>query len=116
MPGSELIKSNRQRPVGPDADTPRPVADSSKTDADTPPADTPSSATNQAVKQDVAKTREKQCKDARDAYQKAIQARRIFKTGKDGQREYISDADADAYRAQVRSDMDALCGASTASK
>ena len=111
VPGSELIKSNRQRPPGADSDNLRPAADSSKSESDSPPPppEQPSAETNQAVKQDVAKTREKQCKDARDAYQKAIEARRIFKTGKNGEREYISDAEADAYRAQVRSDMDTLC-------
>ncbi len=109
MPGSELIKSNRLRPQGPDSDSQKPAADSGKSESDSPPPEQPSAATNQVVKQDVAKTREKQCKDARDAYEKAIQARRIFKTGKNGEREYISDAEADTYRAQVRSDMDTLC-------
>ena len=33
----------------------------------------------QAVKEDVAKVREQQCKEAKDAYDKAIHARRIYK-------------------------------------
>lgn len=41
------------------------------------------------VKQDMAKTKEQQCKEATDKYEKAIRARRIFKEGKDGAREYV---------------------------
>ena len=108
VPGSELIKSNKTtRPTPSDSET-RP-ADSSKGNSDAPPPDQPSAETTQAVRQDVAKTRQKQCKDATEAYQKAVQARRIFKTAKDGEREYLSDAEADAYRVQAHSDMDQFC-------
>jgi hypothetical protein len=73
----------------------------------------------QAVKQDVAKAREQQCKDAKERYGKAIQARRIYKakqgdTPKDddrpADREYMSDQEADAYRAQVRQEVQDYCG------
>ena len=64
----------------------------------------------QAVQQDVAKVREEQCKKATERYEKSIQARRIFKESKDGVKEYISDAEADAYRVQTRTDMQAACG------
>ena len=111
VPGSELIKASRNRP-GDETDTPRPAPASEPGRTETAPSDAPSAAAIQAVKQDVAKTRDQQCKDAKDAYQKAIQARRIIKsTGADGSREYLSDAEADAYRIRVKTDMDSFCGA-----
>jgi hypothetical protein len=63
-----------------------------------------------AVQQDVAKTREVQCKAAKDRYMKSIQSRRVFKVNKDGAREYLSDEAADAYREQSRKDVVDLCG------
>lgn len=110
VPGSELIRSSgRQRPPvdnSSTSDTPPPASSS---DAQ-PPEPEASAATVQAVKQDVAKVREQQCKQAKEAYDKAIHARRISKDGKDGQKEYLSDAEADAYRVRVRGDMDHFCG------
>jgi len=65
-----------------------------------------------AVQQDVAKKQDEQCTKAKELYDKAISARRIYKTGKDGEKEFMSDADADQYRVKARADMDALCGTS----
>jgi hypothetical protein len=109
VPGSELIKSSSKQQV------PTPSADSrSASDSDSLPADAPpTSEATQAVKDDLAKVRSQQCKEAKDAYEKAIVARRIVKSDKDGQKEYLSDADADAYRVKVRTEMDAVCGTST---
>ncbi len=111
VPGSELIKSSSKMHSGPSADSgvPRPPS----SDSDSPPAEAPSSEATQAVKDDLAKVRSQQCKDAKDAYEKAIVARRIVKSDKDGQKEYLSDADADAYRVKVRTEMDAVCGSAT---
>ena len=63
-----------------------------------------------AVQQDLAKTREVQCKAARDRYMKAIQSRRIVKQNKDGEREVLSDEAADAFREQARKDVQDHCG------
>ena len=41
----------------------------------------------------------------RDRYTQAIQSRRVYKEGKDGEREYLSDAEADAYRQNARKDV-----------
>jgi Domain of unknown function (DUF4124) len=67
-------------------------------------------ANSRAVQQDVAKTRDAQCKAAKDRYMKAIQSRRVFKENKDGEREYLSDDAADAYREQARKDVQDRCG------
>ena len=112
VPGSELIKSSgRQRPpvdTSVTSDTPPPASSSNTL----PPEPEASAATVQAVKQDLAKVREQQCKDAKDAYDKAIRARRITKDTKDGQKQYLSDSEADAYRARIRDDMEHFCNPS----
>jgi hypothetical protein len=63
-----------------------------------------------AVQQDVAKARDTQCTWAKDRYMKAIASRRVYKEGKDGERQYMSDTDADAYREQARKDVQQACG------
>jgi hypothetical protein len=65
-----------------------------------------------AVQQDVAKKQEEQCTQAKNHYNDAISSRRIYKTGPDGDRQFMSDAEADEYRVKVRSDMDEACGKS----
>jgi hypothetical protein len=113
VPGSELIKSSgRQRPPSP-SDNSGPTSDTPPSSNAQPAEPEASTATVQAVKDDVAKIRAEQCKEARDAYDKAIHARRITRDGKDGQKEYLTDAEADAYRIRVRGDMDRFCGTST---
>jgi Domain of unknown function (DUF4124) len=120
VPGSEVIKSTKPHPTSSTA-----TADTShRTATAYTPSSSSSSSTSddqnaKAVKQDVAKVREQQCKDAKERYEKAIQARRIYKakqsdTPKDddrpADREYMSDQEADAYRVQVRKDVQDYCG------
>jgi hypothetical protein len=112
VPGSELIKSSGKQQRPSDANVPR-TSTAASSDSDAPPPEGITSETAQSVKQDVAKAREQQCKLAKDAYDKAIHARHIFKSAKEGDREYMSDADADAYRLKIRAQMDDLCGTSS---
>ena len=113
VPGSQLISSSR-----PHAST---LSDSSSSSSD--PSKAVNSANQQtddkaaakknaeAAKADVAKMRQQQCKEAKDRYQKAIEARRIYNTqGSDGERSYMSDDEADKYRAQARADVTTFCG------
>ncbi len=116
VPGSELIKSSTKQQRSSDPSAPRTTTTSVSSDSGSSPADAPSSATAQAVKEDVAKARDQQCKQAKDAYDKAIHARRIFKSDKQGEKEYMSDADADAYRLKVRTQMDEICGTASQSQ
>ena len=67
----------------------------------------------QVVKKDVSAARATQCKDAQEKYQKAIEARRVYRAGKDGEREYLSDTEADQLRLNARVDMDTACGKSS---
>lgn len=115
VPGAELIKSSRPRPATPDSAAPATDAQNKN------PSVTPNAGPNQkrqekaaedAVKQDVAKTKETQCKQAKDRYQKAIEARRIFKPAKDGNTDpvFMSDSEIDAYRLQAHNDVTVACG------
>jgi Domain of unknown function (DUF4124) len=118
VPGSEVIKSSRPHPASTSSDAPHPQkvvsAPSSATSQSTQAAE-------KAVKQDMAKVREQQCKDAKERYDKAIVARRIYKsvegdkskdTDRPDDRQYLSDEEADAYRVKVRQDVQDLCGKS----
>jgi Domain of unknown function (DUF4124) len=79
--------------------------------ASTPPADpAKQQAAQQAVQKDVAQTRADQCKQATTDYNQSVDARRIYKTGANGEREYLSDADADQQRLNLRLAMESLCG------
>ena len=111
VPGSELVKVDKSK-QNPEANAARQTVEQGKlATSNASIADQQAAAVNaQAVQQDVAKVREEQCKKATERYEKSIQARRIFKENKDGVKEYISDAEADAYRVQTRTDMQAACG------
>jgi hypothetical protein len=118
VPGSEVIKSSSAKP--------RSGSDTSHTSYTAPKVNAPATQDNaaKAVKEDVAKVREQQCKEAKDRYDKAIQARRIYKPGpasdksKDADRpddrQYLSEQEADAYRVKARQDVQDFCGASAA--
>jgi hypothetical protein len=118
VPGSEVIKSSHPHPASTTSDSPRPASPTQKTASD-PAAGQTTPAAEKAVKQDMAKIREQQCKEAKDRYDKAIEARRIYKRSegdkskaedRPADREYLSDADADAYRVKARQEMQDLCG------
>jgi len=104
VPGSVIIKTIKPHPSS-FTSTPRTASSNTRVSTDLN-----DQANAQAVQQDVAKTREAQCKAAKDRYMKSIQSRRVFKENKDGQREYLSDEAADAYREQARKDVQDLCG------
>lgn len=111
VPGSELIKSDKPHPQTPNSAPSAPSAAAAASAHPAPPSAT-DRANEDAVKQDVAKTRAVQCKQAKDRYQQAIDARRIYKPAQPGDtdRVFMSDAETDAYRAQARSDVTSACG------
>jgi hypothetical protein len=110
VPGSEVIKTGKGHPPGYE-NTAR-STDQKNLGAANEKVDSQlgDQANAQAAKQDVARTREQQCKAAKARYVTSVQSRRIYKTGADGSREYLPDADADAYRAQARKDVQDACG------
>jgi len=66
-----------------------------------------------AVDDDVAQTREKQCADAQDHYKKLIEGRKLYKTGTDGEREYLSSAEVDSERLNAKREIDSICNSPT---
>ena len=114
VPGSTLIKVDHN-PRAAEAATPARTAQSKTvpTASDHATAELAKQADEQAVHADVAQAREEQCKQATDNYNKAVASRRIIKTTADGQREYLSETDADAYRVQLRTEMQSACGNDT---
>jgi hypothetical protein len=108
VPGSVLVKTTAGE------------SDSSSSDGNssssTPSSSiTPSEAAQaerdkRTVAADVAKTKAEHCKQATENYQKAIESRRIYKEGQNGAREYLNDADADAYRARLLNERKQACG------
>jgi hypothetical protein len=61
------------------------------------------------VANDVATTREQQCKQARERYDNYLHSRRLFKEGPDKERVYLSDAEMDAARINAKRELDEFC-------
>lgn len=110
VPGSELIKSSKPRPMTDLSPTPSSPAPKPVTQNDDEAKQ--QKAAQQAIQQDVAKTKEAQCKQAKERYQKSIEARRLYRAPQPGDtdRQYMSDAEVDAYRLQARNDVTLACG------
>jgi hypothetical protein len=66
-----------------------------------------------AVEQDVAQTRDKQCADAQDRYKKLIEGRRLYKTGPDGERQFMNSEEIDTERLNAKRDVDTICNSTT---
>ena len=110
MPGSEVIKTSKTHPPGYDsatraADQKNLTASNTKVSAQLEDKDNA-----RAVQQDVASRRAVLCKQSKDSYMKAITSRRVYKEGAQGERSYLTDADADAYREQLRKQVQDYCG------
>jgi hypothetical protein len=103
VPGSQVIKTSKAHP-GSETLTAR------SPQVNRTPEAVADEANSRAVHQDVTRSRDAQCKAAKDRYLKAIEARRVYKESKNGEREYMSDADADAYREVARKDVQDRCG------
>jgi hypothetical protein len=65
------------------------------------------------VAQDVAQTRDKQCTDAQDRYKKLIEGRRLYKTGPDGERQFMNSEEIDTERLNAKRDVDTICNSAT---
>jgi hypothetical protein len=110
VPGSVVIKTVKPHPAGYDA-TGRTSDQKSLSAANNRISEQVTEQSNaRAVQQDVARTRAAQCKAAKDRYLKAIESRRVYNLTKDGEREYLSDQQADAYREMARKDVQDRCG------
>lgn len=114
VPGSELIRSSKPHPGAQGAEASHQSSSSEQKKVAAAGAQASAEAAQQAaaraMKQDVAKAREQQCKEAQERYTQAVQARRLYKSTKDGERDYMSDDEADAYRLKARNEVQEACG------
>ncbi|MCW5569695.1 MAG: DUF4124 domain-containing protein [Steroidobacteraceae bacterium] len=114
--GAELIRTTTPRPPSAGgtppraAATPGPAMISAAGDAQA------TRDAERAVARDLAAQRAKDCTEAKARYEKSLQARRIFRTLENGEREFLSDAEADKVRVANRATMETACGQSTASR
>ena len=99
VPGSVLVKTDSRSAAAPAASAPSSPDDPAQAERD-----------KRAVASDVAKSQADQCKKAREAYDAAVASRRIYKQGPNGERQYLSDADADAYRLSLLNLRKQSCG------
>ena len=110
MPGSEVIKTSKTHPPGTES-TARSADQRSLTASNKRIASQSEEQDNaRAVQQDLTSRRAVLCNQSKDNYLKAITSRRVYKEGADGERSYLSDADADAYREQLRKQVQEYCG------
>lgn len=107
-PGAEVIRTDTRRPATqpaePAATETAPASNTSE------PAPDVSTDTRVALQKDMDQVRAERCKKAQEAYQQSLQARRIYRTNKDGEREYLSDKEADQLRLNARVEMEQSCG------
>ena len=108
VPGSTLVKTDSRSGR---SSAPAPAeAPSSNGAAPSPSEQAQAQRDQRQVEDDVAKVKADQCKKATEAYEQAIHSRRIYQAKQGGEREYLSDADADAYRLQLLNARKAACG------
>lgn len=110
VPGSTVIKTSKATRPGSDSASRSSDQKGLTAMSDRASGNLADQTNARAVQQDMAKSHQVQCKAAQDRYMKAIESRRVYKEGKDGTREYLSEADADAYREVARKDVQSLCG------
>ena len=106
-PGAEYIRAQVRKPDAP-SDNPAPAKPAGSASPAASPA--AAAATRQAVQKDMTQARAEECKKARDTYQQSLTARRIYRTNKEGEREYLSDTEADQLRMNAKLNMDQSCG------
>ena len=109
-PGAEIIKTSKVHPPG--TDSAARTTDQKNLTASNNRVATELGAQDNArsMQQDLTARRQAVCKQARDNYMKALTSRRIYKEGAGGEHNYLSDADADSYREQLRQQEQDHCG------
>jgi hypothetical protein len=85
------------------------AAAANSTASKSPNAPAASSETKKAVDSDVAQARQKQCADAQERYKHLVEGRHLYKTGDNGERQYLTSEEIDAERLNTKRDVDELC-------
>jgi len=110
-PGSQLVRMNNLRTPTPSLASTAASAKSTTTvqNGDQVHEQLEKEAAARDVQNQVAQTRADQCKKATDIYNQSVQARRIYTTGADGERQFLSDDEADKARVAHKIEMDEAC-------
>ena len=105
-PGAELIKTERPRTTSSSGDDQNRLSASNDRIGEQLNREQAA----RAVKADQDKVRAEQCKTAKERYRKAIEAHRLYREGKNGEREYLSDDQAQQERVDARQEVQSACG------
>jgi Domain of unknown function (DUF4124) len=111
-PGAQLVRMDNRRTPTPSLSTSASTSTKSPTavqNGDQIHQQIEQEATARSVQNEVAQTRAEQCKKATDIYNQSVQARRIYTTGPDGERQFLSDDDAEKSRVAHKVEMDEAC-------
>src|ERR1700689_3070424 len=110
-PGSQLVRMNNLRTPTPSLASTAASAKPTTTvqNGDQVHQQLEKEAAARDVQNQVAQTRADQCKKATDIYNQSVQARRIYTTGADGERQFLSDDEADKARVAHKIEMDEAC-------
>jgi len=49
----------------------------------------------------------------RDSYKRLIEGRKLYKTGPDGERQYLTSEEIDSERVNAKRDVDSICNSPT---
>jgi hypothetical protein len=77
--------------------------------ADSQQKSTSDRAEQKAAVELTAKDKAERCTKARERYDNYMNSQRLYKAGKDGAREYLSDAELDNTRNSAKTSMEELC-------
>jgi hypothetical protein len=111
QPGAELIRSNKRGNSAPATPPPPPPAPAATVSSDNSPPPV-SREVAQQVRQEAATAKADQCKRQQEAYQRAVQARRIVKVDEKGNKTFLNDSEIDAARLEARANRDLACNPS----
>jgi hypothetical protein len=100
---AEIVEGLGTHSSPPPAQSSRPALSASTTPTDKTAKE------KQEVDNDVAATREKQCADAKENYQKLISGRHIYKTGDNGEKIFLTSEQIDTERLNAKQEVDADC-------
>jgi hypothetical protein len=110
VPGAELVKTDH--PSGRESSSRASNEEPRRTAADNEriAEQLNREAAAREVKKDEDAARAKQCKDAKEHYEKAVVSRRIYREGPNGERQYLTEDEAEQERLQARLDVQQACG------
>jgi len=109
-PGAQLIKTEHPSSPSSSSSAPSSPAPSSAPSTERASQQIADQNTQERVQQDVDAVKSEQCAKAKEYYEKSIQARRIYKQGPNGERQYLSEDEMNQQRVQARQAVEATCG------